>query len=99
MMTETEVMGACLGKVFQAEPSKFGADQAKIATNVATTLLANGKVDAETFSRVIARLGNHSALRQWAIAHGFLSTDDDALTNAVRAEISRLDQLVDKAVS
>ena len=91
-------MGACLGKVFQAEPSKFGADQAKIATGVATNLLSANKVDAETFGRVIARLGNHSALRQWAVAHGFLATDDDALTLAVKAEIARLDKLIDDVV-
>lgn len=89
MMTETEVMAACLGEALHNAPSSFGGDQAKTATGIATNLLQIGKVDAETFGRVIARLGNHSALRQWAIAHGFLKQHDDALTIAVKEYIAK----------
>ena len=95
MMTETEAMASCLGRALQSNPNSFGVEQAKQATNVATSLLQAGKFDAETFGRVISRLGNHSALRQWAVQHGFLEQADDALTIAVRNEITRLDALAD----
>lgn len=91
MMTETEVMAACLARALKNNPKSFGAEQGKQATDVATKLLQAGKVGADDFGRVIARLGNHSALRQWAVQHGFLEQADDALTIAVRAEITRLD--------
>lgn len=89
MLTETDLMAMCLGEALVDQPSSFGGDQAKKATGIATAALQTGKVDGETFGRVIARLGNHSALRQWAIAHGFLRQPDDALTIAVKAYIAK----------
>lgn len=87
MLTETEVLGMSLAAALKNKPSSFGATEAKTAIDTATKFFPN-RVDAETFGRVITRLGNHSALRQWAIAHGFIVAPDDALTVAVREIIA-----------
>jgi len=87
-LTETDALAKCLARALKDEPKGFGATEAKAATTCATELLQAGKVDAETFTRVIARLGNHSALRQWATSHGFLAKEADALANAVSHELA-----------
>ena len=90
-MTETDTLALCLAKPLASKPTSFGANQAKMATDVATKLLQAGKVDVETFGRVISRLGNHSALRQWCIAHGFLGSANDALSIAVADLLAKSD--------
>lgn len=95
-MTETDVLAACLGEALADSPSSFGADQAKKATATAVTLMQVGKCDADTFTRVIARLGNHSALRQWAIAQGLLKQAPDALAVAVKAYLDKKDKALDE---
>lgn len=95
-MTETEVLGACLSEALADSPSSFGADQAKKATSTAVSLMQIGKCDADTFTRVITRLGNHSALRQWAIAQGFLRQPADALAVAVKAYIDKKDKALEE---
>ena len=97
-MTETEVMGRCLGKALASQPKGFGSSEAKAATDVATSLFKADKCDGDTFGRVIARLGNHSALRQWAIQHGFITVENDALANAVSEEIARLKEVEAEAM-
>lgn len=94
-LTETEVLAMALAAALKNKPSSFGASEAKLAIDTATKLFPN-KCDAETFGRVITRLGNHSALRQWAIAHGFIVAPDDALTVAVRNTIK---DIVDSEVA
>jgi hypothetical protein len=88
MLTETDALAKCLARALANEPKSFGSEQAKLATGVATTLLAAGSLDTETFGRVIARLGNHSALRQWAVQHGFIGKEADALAIKVSEEIA-----------
>lgn len=87
-LTETDALAKCLARALANEPKSFGSEQAKIATGVATTLLQAGTLDAETFGRVIARLGNHSALRQWGVSHGFIAKENDALAVKVSEEIA-----------
>jgi len=94
LLTETEALAQCLGRVFRKEPTTFGADEAKLACGVLTDLFKADKVDADTFGRVNARIGNHSAMRQWAVKHSFIpSADakDDALTVQTRKVMSELD--------
>jgi hypothetical protein len=99
MLTETELMAKALAKPLSSTPNSFGANEAKQAIELATALFQASKVDAATFGRVMVRLGNHSQIRQWAVARGFIGTSDDALTNAVRAEITAMDKAIDEAVS
>lgn len=89
-MTEVEALGECLGLVLKDGPSTFGKEHAEKAVNKATQLLGAGVIDAATFGRVVARLGNHSALRQWATMHGFINVEPDALHTHVEATIDRL---------
>ena len=96
VMTETDILAACLGEALADSPSSFGADQAKKATATAVTLMQVGKCDADTFTRVIARLGNHSALRQWAIAQGLLRQAPDALAVAVKAYLAKKDETLNE---
>lgn len=90
-LTETEALAKCLARPLFKSTEKFGADQAKEAVGIATSLLKADAMDAETFGRVISRLGNHSAIRQWAVAHGFITTPDDALATAMRAEMEKVE--------
>lgn len=90
MMTETEVMAEALGVVFKDNPTTFGKEHAEKAINRATALFQAAKCDAATFGRVMARLGNHSQLRQWATMHGFINVEPDALHNALDTAIERL---------
>ena len=99
MLTETELMAKALAKPLSGEPSGFGASEAKLAIDVATTLFRANKCDAGTFGRVVVRLGNHSALRQWGIAHGFIVSPADALSNAVSEEIAKMKEEIDEAIS
>ena len=89
LLTETESLAKCLARALRDEPTSFGSDQAKLATGEATRQLQAGEVDSETFGRVIARIGNQSALRQWATMHGFIKRDSDALAIAVGEEIAK----------
>lgn len=88
MLTETDLKARALATALKNKPTSFGTNEAKTAVDVATKLFASGMADGETFGRVVAALGNHSALRQWAIAHGFIVAPDDALTVAVREMIT-----------
>lgn len=96
-LTETEAMGKCIAAALHDEPNSFGAEQAKKATGMATTLFQKGHLDSDTFGRVIGRLGNHSALRQWAVAQGFLGKAEDALAIAVKKELKVIDEALEKA--
>ena len=89
MLTETEVMAAAL--VEALEEGEINAKQAEKACSVATSMLQSQQCDAATFGRVIARIGNHSALRQWAVKQGFRAkdADRDALAKAVDALLER----------
>lgn len=88
-MTETEVVGLALATALKNKPSSFGASEAKIAIDAITPLFPK-EIDPATFGSAMARLGNHSALRQWAIAHGFIVSADDALTLEVRKQINEM---------
>lgn len=94
-LTETESMAKALARALANDPSSFGAEQAKLATGEATRQLQAAEVDAETFGRVISRIGNHSQLRQWAVSHGFIKQADDALAIAVSEELAALKERLD----
>lgn len=94
MLTETEALAICLARELDGAKS-LGADQCERATLKATELFIAKNIDAATLGRVNARLGNHSALRQWAIRQGLLPASDapeDALAKAVRAVIAKGDK-------
>lgn len=93
-MTDTELMGEALASALYSEPSTFGAEQAKVAYATVSSLVKAGKASDETADRVRAELGNHSAVRQWAIKQGFLpsaTASEDARAKAVKAVFARMD--------
>lgn len=92
MMTETEALAACLAVVLAGKPATFGKEHAEKAVSHATKLLGAQRIDAGTFSRVVARLGNHSQVRQWATAHGFIAVQADALETAVSEAIAKVQE-------
>ena len=99
LMTDTDVKAACLAQVFKSRSAKgFGAGEAKVANDTLVKLFQAGRMDAETFSRCASYLGNHSAIRQWAIAHGFINSDPDALTTALEAMIEKVSKAEGKAL-
>lgn len=99
LMTDTDVKAACLAQVFKSRNVKgFGATEAKQANDTLVKLFQAQRMDAETFGRVAAYLGNHSAIRQWAIAHGFINSEPDALTNALEAMIEKVAKAEGKAL-
>lgn len=99
LMTDTDVKAACLAQVFKSRSVKgFGASEAKVANDMLVKLFQAGRADAATFSTVAAYLGNHSAIRQWAIAHGFINSDADALTVALEAMIDKISKAEGKAL-
>ena len=98
-MTDTDIKAACLACVFKNREIKgFGATEAKVANEMLVKLFQAGKASAATFGTVAAYLGNHSAIRQWAIAHGFINNEADALTIATEAMIEKLSKAEGKAL-
>jgi len=89
-LTETEALAKCLAQALHNNPPSFGAEQGRIASEAAATLFSSGQLDAPTFGRVSMRLGNHSANLQWAVKHGFIIAQPDALSNAVSEEIAAI---------
>lgn len=81
-LTETDALAQCYAASFPC--SAWGKDQATTANKHAAGLFTAGKIDADTFARVGARLGNHSASRQYLEKHGLLSVDQDALSQAIK---------------
>lgn len=98
LMTETDVKAAALAQVLKSQPKGFGASEAKVAIDTATKLFMAQKCDADTFARVMAFLGNHSAIRQWAIAHGFINAEPDALSHALTEAMDAIAQAEKKAL-
>jgi hypothetical protein len=87
-LTETDALAACLAPELMAGTKTFGADQAERANKRLFNMAIKGEVDPDTGARVGARIGNHSAMRQWAVKQGFLPASDapeDALAKAVKA--------------
>jgi len=85
MLTETEAAAKCIARPIE-NASTWGAEQAKQASEILTGLFTTKQIDAATFGRVNARIGNHSALRQWAVKQGLLSSEvaEDALCKEVK---------------
>ena len=84
LLTICEAKALCLVKNLLG--SQFGADQAKAANTTLIALLRQNRVDDSTFAEVGAFLGNHSAIRQWAVKQGLLKVEvaEDALAKEVR---------------
>lgn len=85
-LTETDALAVCIAPVLDGTKS-FGAPDAEKACLRLAELFGNKQVDAATFARVNSRIGNHSALRQWAIKQGFIPASNvpaDALARAVK---------------
>jgi hypothetical protein len=70
MMHYYEALATCL--VPMKENQRFGVEQAREACDIASHLFETRRIDAETCSKIIAKIGNHSAMRQWGIKHGFI---------------------------
>ena len=85
MLTETEATALCIAKPLDGA-STWGAEQAKLASDILTGLFMAKQIDAATFGRINARIGNHSALRQWAVKQGLLTSEvaEDALCKEVK---------------
>jgi hypothetical protein len=96
-MTETDAMALCLASPLM--DGRFGKEQAERAANYLAQLFQQGRISAETFARITARIGNHSAVRQWSEKTGLIhrALEDDALSKAVRAFQSKLAQATAKA--
>ncbi len=90
MMTTTEVLAFALGRVFARQTQSFGAEQHKAALAHVSALRKAGKCRDEEADEAQVRLGNQSAIRQWAVKHGIITQDDDALATAVKAEIDKV---------
>ena len=90
MLTETEALALCLVRNLDSE--SFGAKEAEAACATLAMQFEQKRIDSQTFARVNARIGNHSALRQWAIKMGFI-TAKDAARDALAKEIDRLKAL------
>ena len=88
-------MAKALASALAGEPDGFGKPQAETAMKTVSALCKAGQCDDATADEVRARLGNHSAILQWAVKHSFIVAADDALTIATRAEISALDKAED----
>lgn len=100
-MTETDALAKCLAPVLDGAKS-FGANDAEKACLTLAQLFESKQIDTATFARVNARIGNHSAMRQWAIKQGFLPASDapeDALAKAVKAELSKRDTALEEMAS
>jgi hypothetical protein len=98
LMTETDALAAALAPVLDGATS-FTADSAEKACNTATDLLTEGKIDKATFGRVISRIGNHSAVRQWAVKMGLIPASDskpDALCLAIQAIHAKSDKALEE---
>ena len=93
-------MAEALGVVFHNEPTTFGKDQAEMALRRVSAIAKASQCDDDTADRVRARLGNHSAIRQWAVKQGFLpapKVEDDALTKATNAVVERINKALENA--
>ena len=93
MLTETDALAMCLAPVLDGAKT-FGSNDAEKACMTLAGLFESKQVDMATFARVNARIGNHSALRQWAVKQGFLPASDapeDALAKAVKKVLAARD--------
>lgn len=90
MMTTLEVKAKALAQAMYRNTQAFGAEQAKTALAAVSALAKGGKCRDEEADEARTFLGNHSAVRQWAVKHGIITVDDDALATATKAEIDRL---------
>lgn len=93
-LTETEALALCIAKSLSKHQA-FNADVAKEACDNLAKLFKGDRIDMDTFSRINARIGNHSAMRQWAVKQGIIPASDvaeDALAKAVKALIAKSDK-------
>jgi hypothetical protein len=86
-MTETQVLAKCI--VYGMDGGNTWAkEQAERANKKLVAMLRASEVDDDTFARVSARLGNHSATRQHLEKQGFIKVEADALGVAIREAIA-----------
>jgi len=96
-LTETECLALCIASPLDGAET-FGANEAEEACGILASLFQAKRVDAKTFARVNARIGNHSALRQWAIKMGLLTAKEIA-EDALCKEVKRLHALDKEALT
>lgn len=87
LLTETDALAVCIAPEIEKGTKTFGAENAEKACNRLVDLFTRKQIDQATFARVNARIGNHSAMRQWAVKQGFIPASDapeDALAKAVK---------------
>lgn len=102
-----EALATCLLPMVDDE--RFGVAQANEARKIAKRLCLAGAINYDIFANVVTKLGNHSAMRQWGIKHGFIPEKraarlsstrwpEDDLSVALKAAIAkRKDDLGDAA--
>lgn len=103
-MTTMEAKAEALAFVLSNEPSTWAKAQSDSASQRLQKLLADGKIDAATFSQAMIELcGNHSATRQLLEKHGVFAVKSEKpafLVQAmkrVEAIQKELDELAAKA--
>lgn len=101
MLTETEVMGKALAVALLKDSTTFGVDSAKLAMAVVSKLAKDNQATDEACDGARARLGNHSAIRQWAVKHGLIAekaVSKDALCNAVETAMKEIQEQADESL-
>lgn len=100
IMTETDALALCIARPMTSAKA-FNADVAKQACDNLAKLFKADRIDTDTFSRINARIGNHSAMRQWAVKQGIIPAADiaeDALARAVKALVAKSDKELEEMV-
>lgn len=83
MMTATEAKAHVLAIAIARNNTTFAAADYKLCGAALAKLLADGKIDSDTFVDANSWLGNCSAVSQWLTKHGFITVAPDALHHAL----------------
>jgi hypothetical protein len=70
MMHYYEALAKCILPMVKNQ--RFGTNQAKEACDIASNLFVIGEIDGELCAKLLAKIGNHSTMRQWGIKHGYI---------------------------
>jgi tyrosyl-tRNA synthetase len=99
-LTEVEALALALHGTMVAD-QRFGKEQAEKAQAKIRELFKSGKLADLDFDRASARLGNHSAVRQWGEKMGFCRKTDaerDALARQIDEMVKGGKAAIDKMI-
>lgn len=102
MMTVMEAKAEALAFVLSNEPSTWAKVQSDSASQRLQKLLADGKIDAATFSQAMIELcGNHSATRQLLEKHGVFAvrSEKPAFLVAAMKRVEQIQKELDEMAS